>query len=83
MDAEQFTQLIKAITDNKERLLNAVISNQQGSSNQQATTHLHTSASINNQFIQNFDQLNSDKENFSQYIERFENYIQLKNVSGD
>lgn len=75
MDVNQFEELLKMMNLNNEKMLNVLMQR-----------HIQTDPKVNSNnvtILPNFDQFDSTKETFKQYIQRFENFLKMKNVFND
>ncbi|KAJ8878861.1 hypothetical protein PR048_019450 [Dryococelus australis] len=78
MDAEHVRQLLES----QQRLIESFIQNQQAQQQQSGST-VTSSRTFNTALLPNSDNYDSTKESFSNYKQRFENYVQMKKVSSD
>lgn len=76
MNAEQFEQFLQA-QQNLQTILSTVLNQQAASS----STTARNPPIINTALLPNFDYFDSNKETFYNYLQRFENYLSMKNVS--
>jgi len=77
MDAAQFELLLKAITLNNEKLVQAVTEIPRSSS----TSNPLIQGGNTVTYLQNFDAFDGKKETFKQYRERFEIFLKIRNIS--
>lgn len=85
MNADQFAQLLQAITEGNRNIANQVQAaiekvNQPSSYTQQSAQQV---SNPNITLLSNFDAFDPAKEKFIQYQSRFENFLKLKKVSKD